>query len=255
MTRGFPEKGGRHGDDGLEIGRQGMKPIADFLDLAKDQNKPFFIWYAPFLPHTPHNPPQRLLDKYQTGDRPISIAKYYAMCEWFDETCGQLENLVQERELSENTLYVYVTDNGWIQDPKSRKYAPRSKQSPYEGGIRTPIFFRWPNQLTPQDRPELVSSIDLVPTILGFADANLPKGLPGLNLKRIFSNSVLSNVQLFLEKGLHTTLPISTRLRLRSCTDGALRVNGNSCSPTMGRSIATPHHTLEKSKHHSCSIF
>ena len=105
------------------------------------------------------------------------------MCEWFDETCGQLENLVQERELSENTLYVYVTDNGWIQDPKSRKYAPRSKQSPYEGGIRTPIFFRWPNQLTPQDRPELVSSIDLVPTILGFADANLPKGLPGLNLK------------------------------------------------------------------------
>lgn len=224
MTRGFPEKGGRHGDDGLEIGRQGMKPIADFLDLAKDQNKPFFIWYAPFLPHTPHNPPQRLLDKYQTGDRPISIAKYYAMCEWFDETCGQLENLVQERELSENTLYVYVTDNGWIQDPKSRKYAPRSKQSPYEGGIRTPIFFRWPNQLTPQDRPELVSSIDLVPTILGFADANLPKGLPGLNLKaNLLQQRPIERSNIFGEGFAHDIADIDSpeaSLLYRWCVEG-----------------------------------
>ena len=182
MTRGFPKPGGRHGDDGLKIGRDGMQPITDFLDLAKQQDKPFFMWYAPFLPHTPHNPPKRLLDKYKTDDRPISIAKYYAMCDWFDETCGQLLDSLDERGFADNTLVVYVTDNGWIQNPKKNGYAPRSKQTPYEGGIRTPIMFRLPKRLRPADRPELVSSIDIVPTMLAAAGAPVPEGLPGLNL-------------------------------------------------------------------------
>ncbi|MFP6672077.1 MAG: sulfatase-like hydrolase/transferase, partial [Pirellulaceae bacterium] len=82
MTRGFPKPGGRHGDDGLKIGREGMKPIFDFIDMSVEEEKPFFVWYAPFLPHTPHNPPQRLLKKYQAAGRPVALAKYYAMCEW-----------------------------------------------------------------------------------------------------------------------------------------------------------------------------
>jgi arylsulfatase A-like enzyme len=62
MTRGFPEPGGRHGDDGLKIGREGMEPVFEFIDEAVAAEKPFFVWYAPFLPHTPHNPPQRLFE-------------------------------------------------------------------------------------------------------------------------------------------------------------------------------------------------
>jgi uncharacterized sulfatase len=65
MTRGFPEPGGRHGDDGLKIGREGMEPVTQFVDMALEQKKPFFLWYAPFLPHSPHNPPERFLKKYQ----------------------------------------------------------------------------------------------------------------------------------------------------------------------------------------------
>ena len=113
MTHGDPVRGGRHGDEGLEIGRQGLQPIFDFVESAGD--KPFMIWYAPFLPHTPHNPPQRLLEKYTSPDRPAELARYYAMCEWFDETCGQLLDYLDERGLSDNTLVVFVTDNGWIQ--------------------------------------------------------------------------------------------------------------------------------------------
>ncbi len=182
MTRGFPEPGGRHGDDGLQIGRQGMQPIEQFVDLAIERRQPFFLWYAPFLPHTPHKPPQRLLDKYRSADRPITIAKYYAMCDWFDETCGKLLELIDQRGLRDNTLVVYVTDNGWIQDPQHSGYAPRSKQTPYEAGIRTPIMFRWPNKIPVADRDELVSSIDIVPTILAATGAKTPEGLPGLNL-------------------------------------------------------------------------
>src|SRR5687767_12583376 len=62
MTHGDPTRGGRHGDLGLKIGRDGLQPIYDFLESAK--GKPFFLWYAPMLPHSPHNPPERLLAKY-----------------------------------------------------------------------------------------------------------------------------------------------------------------------------------------------
>ena len=73
MTHGDPKRGGRHGDAGLVIGREGLKPISDFLDLAVTEKKPFLLWYAPFLPHTPHNPPRRLLDKYSAPGRPADV--------------------------------------------------------------------------------------------------------------------------------------------------------------------------------------
>lgn len=181
MTRGFPQRGGRHGDDGLKIGRDGIEPINEFLDIAVREEKPFYLWYAPFMPHTPHTPPERLLKKYRDG-RPLTVAKYYAMCEWFDETCGQLMTSLKERGLDDNTLIVYLTDNGWIQDPNKNGYAPRSKQTPYEGGVRTPIFYWMPGKIPAGVRSDLVSSIDIYPTMLAAAGAKVPDDLPGLNL-------------------------------------------------------------------------
>ena len=103
------------------------------------------------------------------------------MCEWFDETCGTLVNHIDDSGVSENTLIIYVTDNGWIQT-ETGSYAPRSKRSPYEGGTRTPIMFRWPGTISPADRPELCSSIDIVPTILAAAGADAQHSFPGLKL-------------------------------------------------------------------------
>lgn len=205
MTRGFPKPGGRHGDDGLRIGRSGMKPIENFVDHSISKNKPFFLWYAPFLPHTPHNPPDRLLSKYRKSGRPMPIAKYFAMCDWFDETCGQLVDYLEEKKIRDDTLIVYVTDNGWIQNPARNGYAPRSKQTPYEGGVRTPIMFSWPNgDLKPADRPELVSSIDLVPTILTAAGARIPQELPGLDLlENLRGGSIIKRKGIFGESFAH----------------------------------------------------
>ena len=149
MTRGFPLPGGRHGDDGLVIGREGMQPIFTFIDEAVAQERPFFVWYAPFLPHSPHTPPERLLAKYRDKVESIHVARYYAMCEWFDETCGQLIDYVDAKGLSQNTLFVYIADNGWIQNPQSAEYALRSKQSPNEGGVRQPILLSWPGVIQP----------------------------------------------------------------------------------------------------------
>lgn len=184
MTRGFPLPGGRHGDDGLEIGRQGMGPVTAFIDQATAAKKPFFVWYAPLLPHTPHNPPERLFAKYKAkGITSDFIARYYAMVEWFDETCGQLLQHLEAKGLTDSTLIVYVGDNGWIQRADANGYAPRSKQSANEGGIRQPILISWPGVIRPGNRGEqLASSVDLFPTALAAAGVELPANLPGYNL-------------------------------------------------------------------------
>jgi len=142
-----------------------------------------FLWYAPFLPHRPHNPPQRLFEKYQKKTDSEHLAKYWAMCEWFDETCGQLFDLIEEKGLTENTLFVYVCDNGWAQDPTKSGYLKHSKRAPYDMGIRTPIMYKWKGKITPKmDNKTITSSIDMVPTVLDILGIEKPENLPGINV-------------------------------------------------------------------------
>ena len=184
MTHGDPTRGGRHGDEGLKIGREGMEPIFAFMDEAVEKKKPFFVWYAPFLPHSPHTPPDSLLQKYLPKAPTKTVAAYWAMVEWFDITIGQLENQLKKRGLEENTLVVYVTDNGWIQDPeKPNVYAPGSKQDPQDMGIRTPIIYKWPKKIKPKmDTENLASSIDMVTTALAAVGLKPLPTMPGINM-------------------------------------------------------------------------
>jgi uncharacterized sulfatase len=182
MTHGDPERGGRHGDAGLAIGRKGMQPVFLFIDLAMARKAPFLLWYAPMMPHQPHTPPERLLDHYRDKAPSLEVAKYWAMCEWFDETCGQLLDFLDTRKLAENTLVVFLADNGWIQDPQADRYAPRSKQSPYDGGLRTPILIRRPGKVLPRISDTPVSAIDIAPTVLKAAGLEPSTESGGINL-------------------------------------------------------------------------
>ncbi len=224
MTRGFPKPGGRHGDDGLKIGRDGMDPVLSFIDQAAEKEKPFFLWYAPFLPHSPHNPPARILMKYEKEGRPESIAKYYAMCEWFDETCGQLIDHIDKKGLTKNTLFVYVCDNGWVQNPKGKGFMIGSKQAPQEAGVRTPIMFSWPDKIKAGDYPEVVSSIDFMPTVLAAAGSSIPDSLPGLNLMPLLQDGKkLDREAIFGESFAHDVADINepeASLLYRWCIEG-----------------------------------
>jgi len=182
MTQGEDAGGGRHGDDGLRIGRETLQPIFDFLDDAGRDRVPWLVWYAPMMPHDPHTPPERFLAGHRATSPSIHVARYRAMVEWFDETCGQLLADLERRGLASNTIVVYVTDNGWIQSPDHPRYAPRSKQSPYDGGLRTPILLRWPGRIRPAVIDQPVSSIDLLPTLLRAAGVGVPAEAPGINL-------------------------------------------------------------------------
>lgn len=181
MTVGDPLRGGRHGDEGLKIGRETMDPVEDFLDAHRQD--PFFLWFAPMMPHQPHTPPDRLLNKYKALTPSIRVAKYWAMCEWWDEVVGQMLDALERRKLTEHTIVVYVCDNGWIQDPDADRNAPRSKRSVYEGGVRTPLMIRWPNQIEHKlDEQIPVSTVDLLPTILPLCGLEPTPDMTGTSL-------------------------------------------------------------------------
>lgn len=175
-------KGTRHGDEGLKIGRETMQPIFDFIDLATRDKRPFFVWYAPMMPHQPHTPPRRLLDKYLAVAPSPHVARYWAMVEWFDETVGTLLKHLDENQLRDNTIVLFVADNGWITDPQTGNYAAKSKQSPYDGGIRTPIMIRWPGHIEPHRSEVPVNSIDLLPTLLSLLHFPKNTELPGVDM-------------------------------------------------------------------------
>ena len=223
MTHGDPKRGGRHGDAGLKIGRAGMKPLFDFIDQAGRDTKPFFVWYAPFLPHSPHNPPKRLLDRYTAPGRTIHIARYYAMCQWLDETCGQLLDFLDKKGLADNTLVAYVCDNGWIQRPDSGGADfRRSKRSPYDGGVRTPILLRWPGRIKPRmDKQTLAHSIDLAPTILTACGLKPTADMPGVNL--LDADAMAGRKAVFGEIFTHDVVELAdpaSSLEFRWCIEG-----------------------------------
>ncbi|MAI32238.1 MAG: sulfatase [Rhodopirellula sp.] len=178
-----------NGDHGLAIGRETMEPIATFLDDV--QGNPFFLWYAPFLPHTPHDSPERYKRTVNANPdvEPHEIP-YFAAIMQFDETVGQLMQMIERRGLTDHTLFVFVSDNGWAPDPlrfrKSTKewdHTRSSKRSPFEPGLRTPILIRWAGRTKAGKYSAPINTIDLMPTLLDAAGVtDRPAGLPGISL-------------------------------------------------------------------------
>jgi len=224
FTHGMTE-GGRHGDKGLDIGRKTMQPIYDFIAEAKTQQKPFFIWYAPMMPHDPHTPPQRLLDKYKSKAPSDHVAKYWGMVEWFDETCGELLKHIDDNGLKENTIIIYLSDNGWITNPATGRYAAKSKQSQYDGGLRTPIMIRWPGKAKPEMSKELAQAIDIAPTLLRAAGLEPAKNMPGINL--LDSAAVSTRKAIYGECFTHNFVDLnvpSSSLRWRWMIEGSTKL-------------------------------
>lgn len=217
--------GQRHGDAGLEIGRKSMRPMHDFIAKAKREEKPFLVWYAPLMPHDPHTPPEALLEKYRKTTDSIHVARYRAMVEWFDQTCGTLLDDLNALAVAENTIVVYLCDNGWIQNPDAAHPPLRSKLTPYDAGLRTPIMIRWPGKIAPArvDRP--VTSVDLMPTLLKAAGIAVPAGLPGIDLTDAAAVSGREFIPgaCFTHDAVDLEVPASS-LRHRWITDGRYKL-------------------------------
>ncbi|MDG2304395.1 MAG: sulfatase-like hydrolase/transferase [Candidatus Binatia bacterium] len=170
---------------GKQLGRKTLDPVFEFLRAPREG--PFFLWFAPQLPHAPHNAPAKFSDRYGEKDLVDGARRYYANCTWEDAVVGQLLDFLDSEDLRENTLIVYLSDNGWEQPPSravvTHLGGRHGKTSMHELGFRTPLIFSWPGHL-PGDRrvDDLVSTVDLFPTLVDFAGAKAPSNLPGIDL-------------------------------------------------------------------------
>ncbi len=197
FTAGMTNTEGRHGGDGLDIGRKTMKPLFDFMQDAQAKKSPFFAWYAPLMPHQPHNPPAEFLDHYKGKGLSKNAETYYGMIEWFDKTCGDLDDFLKKHDLADNTVIIFMADNGW-----DAEQGNRGKLSPYEMGIRTPMFIRWPAKVKPlRDEETLASIIDFVPTVLKVCDIKVPTGLPGIDM--LDHTAMTARKSIFVEAFTH----------------------------------------------------
>ena len=130
-------------------------------------------------------PPPQYERAAQARGVPSWLVPYYANISWFDDTVGELLQYLEEKALLETTLIVFAVDNGLRPDPaKPTRQDARSKYSPYEDGLRTPILIYWRGRTEAASHPQAVSTVDLVPTILaavGLADDITPR-MRGRNL-------------------------------------------------------------------------
>jgi uncharacterized sulfatase len=171
------------------FGRAGQDELFAFIDEHAGK-QPLFIWWAPALPHTPHDPPMRYQDLIDPEkiDVPswlpqatLDVFRQYehmslAMGAWLDDEIGKLVQKFRSAGLYENTLLLFLIDNGWSNGLVA-------KGSPFEKGISTPLVATWPARIAPGKRNSaMIESIDLFPTILEAAGLEVPESYPGTSL-------------------------------------------------------------------------
>lgn len=154
------------------------------LIQGRDRGRPIFL-YLPFnAPHGPLQAPERLLRKYATLPGPRRT--YAAMADAMDAAVGRVMAALDEEGLRENTLVLFLSDNGGHLPAGSSNGSLRgAKATAFEGGIRVPALMRWPGRLGGNVLARQVTTVmDVLPTLAaaaGIAPANrLP--LDGRNL-------------------------------------------------------------------------
>ena len=172
--------------------------IAQADQFIRQDDRPFFLsvnfpdahdpWLRQVdgLPTTPQTGNQVRAMPYMGIDPPgmrDMVADYYNSLSRLDTLVGELLSALQKSGKADNTLVVYLGDHG--------ADMLRGKRTCFEGGLRIPLLIRWPNHIEPQVRQEMVSTIDLLPTILSAVGSTAPDQLPGRPLQPLFTSGAV----------------------------------------------------------------
>lgn len=176
--------------------------------LAASGEKPFFLWVGFSDPHRPygdaparHAPgevkvPPYLADTPQTR---ADLARYYDEIARMDGQIGRFMEELEERDQAENTLVIFLSDNG--------APFPRAKGTVYDAGVRTPLIFHWPEGVEAGSRyGGLTSVIDLAPTLLELTGASIPGSMQGESILGVLSDQTLPGREyVYSERNWHDT--------------------------------------------------
>ncbi len=165
------------------------------LGWIKQQSQgkqPFFAYITTNAPHSPFVAPEKYTQRFLDMGLNKNAAGFYGMIENIDDNIGRLVAKLDQWNLNENTLLIFLSDNGTtglgrgaLGTGRDGKPIPLYnagmkglKGSPEEGGTRVPAFFRWTGRL-PQGRDidTLAAHIDMLPTLLELAGRPVPEEL------------------------------------------------------------------------------
>ena len=192
--------------------KKALGNFKEFLDEAGSQ--PFFMWLGFVDPHRPYfnaenvvgnrapevNSPEKVhVPPYLVDDEVTrkDLAHYYDEITNMDAHIGRMVKELKRRNLLENTLLVFLSDNG--------KPFPRAKGTCYDSGIHTPLIFSWQGKIPiGQEYDGLTSIINLAPTILDVAGLSKPDYLYGNSLGPLFQDQSLpGDTYIFAERNWH----------------------------------------------------
>jgi len=163
--------------------------------VEENQTQPFFLYLAPNAPHGPYRVDEKWAEPYRKDIPWGGGAQFYGMVENIDHNVGLLRAKLDELGLAENTIFIFMTDNGTANGAKFEGLTSEAKQgynagmrgkksSVYEGGHRVPFFIHWPkgNLVGGRDVKSISAHIDVLPTLaelcgLPVSKAHNPDGI------------------------------------------------------------------------------
>lgn len=196
--------------------------IADVLTdkaidfLRQNQSRPSFCYVAYNTPHSPWQVPDRFFDKYKALGLADEVAAVYGMVENIDENLGRLLATLDETGMAENTIVIFMSDNGPVGADNGTLGPGRfdagmkgRKGGPDEGSMRVPCFFRWPNHIAAGRVVEdIAAHIDILPTLAELCSVELPAAkLDGRSLAPVLlgrSATGMSGRTLFARNAVRT---------------------------------------------------
>lgn len=160
----------------------------EFID--RNRERPFFLYLPHYSVHLPFGGKPELIEKYRRKANPQGDPRYAAMVETMDASIGRLRAALAERQLAANTVFIFLADNGGLRY-EGKSTAAVTSNAPlragkghlYEGGIRVPFVVSWPGVTKPgQLCHQIISSVDILPTLVRAAGRTLPADVDGIDL-------------------------------------------------------------------------
>lgn len=151
-----------------------------WIDAKRHADAPFFAYITPNAAHAPLQVRKEDEDRYR-GKVPEDVAKFYGMIANIDDNVGRLMGKLKEWGIEDNTLLIFLTDNGGTAGVKIFNAGMRgAKVTPYEGGTRVPSFWRWTSGFKGgKDATILACHHDILPTLAAIAGVPLTGDLKG----------------------------------------------------------------------------
>lgn len=197
----------KHTRNGINFLRENDKPITpeghatdlftqwaiDYLNTQKNSSNPFFLYLAYTAPHVPIQPTDEFLNKVKARQPGISEkrAKLVALIEQMDDGVGKVIKTLKANGQYDNSIIIFLSDNGGQLDVGANDGELRDgKGSMYEGGIRVPAFFVWPNHVKPGTQSdERLLLMDIFPTLAEITGSAISRNVDGVSFLPILKNS------------------------------------------------------------------